>query len=162
MTEPSVCSLEDRTGAGTAGAMVRRISRETRSRNERCKRTGICPFVAVFITTWDCRYRPPQVVPNTAGGESRTVAHQAYTQFPPQKFYEMHQKAFLAKSSPDFVQPTTLWGFDGVFPGPLLVARYGEPILVRQFNELPAHNNGFGINSTTTHLHNGHTPSEAP
>jgi FtsP/CotA-like multicopper oxidase with cupredoxin domain len=104
---------------------------------------------------------PPQAAPNTAGGESRTIAHQAFAQFPPQKFYEMHQKAFLAKSSPDFVQPTTLWGFDGIFPGPLLVARYGEPILVRQFNELPVQNNGFGINSTTTHLHNGHTPSES-
>ena len=103
----------------------------------------------------------PQITPNTAGGESRTVAHQAFTQFPPQKLYEIHQKAFLAKSSPDFVQPTTLWGFDGIFPGPLFVARYGEPILVRQFNELPADNGGFGLNSTTTHLHNGHTPSES-
>jgi FtsP/CotA-like multicopper oxidase with cupredoxin domain len=104
---------------------------------------------------------PPQAAPNTAGGESRTIAHQAFAQFPPQKLYEMHQKAFLAKSSPDFLQPTTLWGFDGIFPGPLLVARYGEPILVRQFNELPEQNNGFGLNSTTTHLHNGHTPSES-
>ncbi|HYG11064.1 MAG TPA: multicopper oxidase domain-containing protein [Pyrinomonadaceae bacterium] len=103
----------------------------------------------------------PQAAPNTLGGESRTVAHQAFAQFPPQKYYEMHQKAFQAKSSPDFVQPTTLWGFDGIFPGPLFVARYGEPILVRQFNDLPAENDGFGINSTTTHLHNGHTPSES-
>src|ERR1044071_3800845 len=28
---------------------------------------------------------PPQIAPNPAGGESRTIAHQAYTQFPPQK-----------------------------------------------------------------------------
>src|SRR5829696_6912203 len=26
----------------------------------------------------------PQIAPNTAAGESRTVSHQAYTQFPPQ------------------------------------------------------------------------------
>ncbi|MCA1593287.1 MAG: multicopper oxidase domain-containing protein [Acidobacteria bacterium] len=103
----------------------------------------------------------PQAAPNLLGGESRTIAHQAFAQFPPQKYYEIHEKAFLAKSSPDFVQPTTLWGFDGRFPGPLFVARYGEPILVRQFNDLPAENNGFGLNSTTTHLHNGHTPSES-
>ena len=103
----------------------------------------------------------PQAAPNTLNGESRTVAHQAFAQFPPQKYYEIHQKAFQAKSSPDFVQTSTLWGFDGIFPGPLFVARYGEPILVRQFNDLPSQNNGFGLNSTTTHLHNGHTPSES-
>lgn len=103
----------------------------------------------------------PQAAPNTLNGESRTVAHQAFAQFPPQKYYEIHQKAFQAKSSPDFVQSSTLWGFDGIFPGPLFVARYGEPILVRQFNDLPTQNNGFGLNSTTTHLHNGHTPSES-
>ncbi|MFN2480167.1 MAG: hypothetical protein ABR554_01610, partial [Pyrinomonadaceae bacterium] len=84
----------------------------------------------------------PQIAPNLTGGESRTVAHQAYAQFPPRKFYEVHEKAFLAKSSPDFVQPSTLWGFDGLFPGPLFVARYGEPILVRQFNDLPNDNGG--------------------
>ncbi|HEX8161539.1 MAG TPA: hypothetical protein VF538_06680, partial [Pyrinomonadaceae bacterium] len=102
----------------------------------------------------------PQIIPNTAGGESRTVAHQAFAQFPPRKFYEMHEKAFLGQASPDLA-PTTLWGFDGLFPGPLFVARYGEPILTRIFNDLPDDNKGFGINSTSTHLHNGHTPSES-
>src|SRR5256886_2077859 len=46
-------------------------------------------------------------------------------------------------------------------PGPLYVARYGEPILVRNFNQLPTNNGGFGKPSVTTHLHNGHTPSES-
>jgi FtsP/CotA-like multicopper oxidase with cupredoxin domain len=102
----------------------------------------------------------PQAAPNTAAGESRTITHQAFAQFPAQKLYEIHQKAFLGRSSPDLAL-TTLWGYDGIFPGPLFVARYGEPILVRHFNELPTQNNGFGLNSTTTHLHNGHTPSES-
>lgn len=103
---------------------------------------------------------PPQAAPNTAAGESRTIAHQVFNEFPAQKFYEIHQKAFLGRSSPDLAL-TTLWGYDGIFPGPLFVAQYGEPIIVRHFNELPTQNNGFGINSTTTHLHNGHTPSES-
>ena len=103
---------------------------------------------------------PPQAAPNIAGGESRTVPHQVFNEFPAQKFYEIHQKAFQGRSSPDLAL-TTLWGYDGIFPGPLFVARYGEPIIVRHFNELPTQNNGFGINSTTTHLHNGHTPSES-
>ena len=43
-----------------------------------------------------------------------------------------------------------------------IVARYGEPILVRQRNQLPAKgNNGFGFGSVSTHLHNGHTPPES-
>jgi len=32
---------------------------------------------------------------------------------------------------------------------------------VRNFNDLPANNGGFGLASATTHLHNGHTPSES-
>ena len=54
-----------------------------------------------------------------------------------------------------------LWSFNGSVPGPTYVARYGEPILVRNFNDLPANNGGFGLQSVSTHLHNGHTPSES-
>jgi FtsP/CotA-like multicopper oxidase with cupredoxin domain len=32
---------------------------------------------------------------------------------------------------------------------------------VRNYNGLPTANGGFGLNSVTTHLHNGHTPSES-
>ena len=43
---------------------------------------------------------PPQAAPNTAGGESRTVAHQAYTQFPPQKteFFLGHSSSRVTAS----------------------------------------------------------------
>lgn len=105
----------------------------------------------------------PTVAPNTAAGESRTINHQAFTSLPPQKYYEIHQKAFQAKSHPQFSAPSTLWGYDGIFPGPLFKAFYGEPMLVRQWNDLPlqTQNGGFGKNSTTAHLHNGHTPQES-
>lgn len=110
---------------------------------------------------------PPQVEPNLtinpATGlayEGRTIAHQAADQFAPVKFYEVTQKLAPTRVHPDLpVQP--LWGFDGMVPGPLYVARYGEPILVRNYNELPLENNGFGKNEVSTHLHNGHTPSES-
>jgi FtsP/CotA-like multicopper oxidase with cupredoxin domain len=62
--------------------------------------------------------------------------------------------------SPD-LPVQTIWGFDGMSPGPTYHAKYGHPILVRNFNELPTDNGGFGVNSVTTHLHNGHTPSES-
>ena len=38
----------------------------------------------------------------------------------------------------------TMWGYDGVLPGPTFAARYGEPVVVRIFNELPADHIGFG------------------
>lgn len=102
----------------------------------------------------------PTIAPNTAAGEGRTIAHQAFTQFPPVKYYEVTQQPANVSVHPQLpIQP--LWGFDGRVPGPLYVARYGEPILVRNHNNLPANNGGFGKNSVTTHLHNGHTPSES-
>src|SRR5260370_6108342 len=55
----------------------------------------------------------------------------------------------------------TIWGFDGISPGPTYVAHYGSAALVRNVNNLPSSNGGFGINSVTTHLHNSHTPSES-
>ena len=108
----------------------------------------------------------PTAAPNTAAGEGRTIAHQAFTTFPPKKFYGVTQKAGQVSVSPD-LPLQTLWGYAvGTpsmnnpisVPGPLYVARYGEPILVRNFNQLPTNNGGFGKPSVTTHLHNGHTP----
>jgi len=113
----------------------------------------------------------PTAAPNTASGEGRTKTHQAFTTFPPQKFYGVTQKAGSVSVSPD-LPLQTLWGFavgtptqnnSITSPGPLYVAHYGEPILVRNFNQLPPanQNGGFGLPSVTTHLHNGHTPSES-
>lgn len=110
---------------------------------------------------------PPQINPNTAINpatglpyEGRTRAHQAYTQFAPQKFYEVHQREALVSVHPQLPQQK-VWTYNGTVPGQTYVARYGEPILVRNYNDLPANNGGFGIQSVSTHLHNGHTPSES-
>ncbi len=46
--------------------------------------------------------------------------------------------------------------------GPLRInAHYGRPIIHRIHNSLPIDNGGFGINQTSTHLHNGHNASES-
>lgn len=61
-------------------------------------------------------------------------------------------------------KPNSVWTFDGTFPLKVLMARYGEPILFRHHNALPidpAANNGIGLHSITTHLHNGHNPAES-
>ncbi|MCA1632940.1 MAG: hypothetical protein LC802_04260 [Acidobacteria bacterium] len=112
----------------------------------------------------------PTITPNTAAGEARTVAHQAFTQFPPQRFYEMsQQEGFVNMAPPGELPAQPIWGFapvvNGVVgsatsPGPMIVERYGPlgspqlgSVLVRQRNRLPADNRGFGLPSVTTHLH---------
>ena len=102
----------------------------------------------------------PTVDPNTAAGEARTRSHQAFTQFPPQKLYTRVAQAAQLSVSPD-LPVQTLWTYDGTVPGPVYVAKYGEPILVRTINNLPSDNGGFGKPETSVHLHNGHTPSES-
>jgi FtsP/CotA-like multicopper oxidase with cupredoxin domain len=114
----------------------------------------------------------PTIAPNTAGGEVRAASHQApllnpsMFPFPPPRVYQVRQHAIQAVQSPDL--PTqTIWAFDDGFhatsPGPTYRADYGIPQLVRNINALPPvnQNGGFGMPSVTTHLHNGHTPSES-
>ncbi len=63
---------------------------------------------------------------------------------------------------------STIYGFDGTFPGPRINAEYGRPVLVRFENHLDE--NPFGLDrqdfgspdlSFLTHLHNGHTAPES-
>ena len=63
---------------------------------------------------------------------------------------------------PDYAR-TKAWGFDGLVPGPLFRVKYGEPVMVRFHNHLPSVKipQAYGIAEMTTHLHNGHTPSES-
>lgn len=46
---------------------------------------------------------------------------------------------------------STLWTYDGHFPGPVIKATAGRPVVVRQTNELPE--------QTSVHLHGGNVPS---
>lgn len=45
---------------------------------------------------------------------------------------------------------TTIWGYNGIYPGPTIKARSGRRAVVRQVNNLPE--------SMSVHLHGGHTP----
>ncbi len=60
--------------------------------------------------------------------------------------------------------PNSVWTFDGTLPPKLLQSRYGETVLMRNYNALPIDetaNNGFGRHTITTHEHNGHSPGES-
>lgn len=93
-------------------------------------------------------------------------SHQRYEEFLPKKFYELRETEVRWQYHPDppYADGSWSWGFDGATPGPVFHARYGEPVLVRRFNTLPPVGQGrvsFALPSTTSHLHNGHTPSES-
>src|SRR6266446_2558764 len=114
----------------------------------------------------------PTTCPNTGAGEVRAACHQATqldaSRFPivPPRLYKFTQQAITVVQSPDLPNQT-IWAFsDGTHvtsPGPTYKANYGVPQLTRNINSLPPanQNGGFGIPSVTTHLHNGHTPSES-
>jgi len=102
----------------------------------------------------------PQAAPNTAAGEARQATHQRWDEFLPREFYEIHEREAPHSFHPE-LPVNTIWGYDGTFPGPTYQGRYGQPVLVRMHNDLPADHVGFGIPQTSTHLHNGHTPSES-
>ncbi|WP_448625266.1 multicopper oxidase family protein [Geodermatophilus sp. URMC 64] len=64
--------------------------------------------------------------------------------------------------------PSTIYGFNGTFPGPMINAEYGKPALVRFANHLDENPDNldrqdFGTHdySFLTHLHNGHTAPES-
>jgi manganese oxidase len=60
-------------------------------------------------------------------------------------------------------QANSVWTFNGTIPPKLAIARYGEPVLFRHHNQLPAdvtQNNGFGRHTISTHEHNGHHGAE--
>ena len=126
--------------------------------------------VKVAVNPSDLSGGPPDGTTLIEGGTKR-VNHQFFGvdetgnftgQFPPKKFYEM-----TIKEAPVSLHPalgnTTIWGFDGTVPGPVIKANYGEPVLLRLHNHLPSAKvpQAFGIAEFSIHLHNSHTPSES-
>ncbi|HET9594407.1 MAG TPA: multicopper oxidase domain-containing protein [Anaeromyxobacteraceae bacterium] len=76
---------------------------------------------------------------------------------------------FKGATVPAYAMPrSTIYGFNGTFPGPMINATYGQPIMVRFENDLDFNpsclNRGdFGAPDWAflTHLHNGHTAPES-
>jgi len=63
---------------------------------------------------------------------------------------------------------STIYGFNGAFPGPMINAEYGKPVMVRFENDLdynarclPRYDYGSPDWAFLTHLHNGHTAPES-
>lgn len=88
------------------------------------------------------------------------AAHQYYALYPPKKLYSLRANEVMHTFHPELPQ-SPIWRYDGTSPGPVIHARYGEPILVRIANGLPLNHVGFGVPQLTTHLHNFHTAPES-
>jgi FtsP/CotA-like multicopper oxidase with cupredoxin domain len=126
-----------------------------------------------------CEGRPPGPV----------WAHQRFNEFPPQYVVEASQEGAKDNTVYNPMVPSSLnsgidpsqtiplkfhpawptqspfnvWTFNGTIPPKLVQARYGEPLIFRHHNKLPADvtkNAGFGRHTISTHEHNGHHGAE--
>jgi|tagenome__1003787_1003787.scaffolds.fasta_scaffold20983076_2 FtsP/CotA-like multicopper oxidase with cupredoxin domain len=103
-----------------------------------------------------------QVVPITNAGAATTLPTGA--QATPAGLVN-----FFGTQVPSYLLPdSTIYGFNGTFPGPLLNCEYGRPVLVRFENDLDLNprcldRGDFGAPDWAflTHLHNGHTAPES-
>jgi FtsP/CotA-like multicopper oxidase with cupredoxin domain len=100
------------------------------------------------------------VSPNIAGGECGRLAHQSYAKWPATRYYTVRTREGMHSFHPEL--PTQkIWGYDGIYPGPTFVERYGVPAIVRIYNDLPPNSMGYGSPEISTHLHNLHCGAES-
>lgn len=103
---------------------------------------------------------PPMQYADLDGGECGRLPHQREYDFSTPKYYALRVREAMHSFHPEL--PTQkIWGYDGMVPGPTFVARYGVPITLRIYNDLPANTVGFGSPEISTHLHNLHSGSES-
>ncbi|TXI20873.1 MAG: bilirubin oxidase [Nitrosomonas sp.] len=120
-------------------------------------------------------YRIPQGPANTAYDECGRNQHQRWdefftnTQLPvgESDLYELRvQEIKDHEFHPDYPKQI-VWNYvgedadGGPYPNPVIHARYGRPVILRLYNELPEDHSGFGSPEVSLHLHNLHTPSES-
>ena len=98
------------------------------------------PFVAELFV-------PPVIQPvDKLDPPPDSRSHQRYEDFPPQRFYAIHEREFLWQyhPHPPYDKGSWSWGFwaknagdlqQPMTPGPTYRARYGEPILVRRHKQ---------------------------
>ncbi|ALQ51390.1 multicopper oxidase family protein [Nitrosomonas ureae] len=116
---------------------------------------------------------PPLCDPRTADGECGRASHQRWEEFfgiadyplqPGQAdTYELRATPIADHEfHPDY-EKQLVWNYVGKdgYTNPVIRARYGRPVILRLYNDLPANHSGFGTPEISLHLHNLHTPSES-
>ncbi len=111
----------------------------------------------------------PATVPKFVAPVPRPAVAQPAGQAKGRPLYEMRMEQFLQQLHPDFA-PTTVWGFNGTYPGPTIEARRCKPVVVRYLNNLPTEHLLPVVTSihgaepfrpevrNVTHLHGGNVP----
>ncbi len=121
----------------------------------------------VFIPPAMTPVDPALINPGPNNGRHR---HQRFNEFPPVHYYIQNQTEGRWTYHPQLNAITSdglgslAWMYNNMTPGDTLVARYGEPVFIRRFNNLPDAEHAlipFGYPSTSSHLHNSHSPSES-
>ncbi len=160
------------TPAVFGGAMLPRAVRAQLCRAQGIRSPGSepdSPPVRPFI---EPLYIPPAMKPVDAASLSPPPdpnRHQRFDEFLPRRHYVQHLTEGFWNYHQDLsaLNPhggSLAWMFNGATPGETLVARYGEPVFVRRYNDLPRVEDTrmpFGYPATTIHLHNAHTASES-
>ena len=160
------------TPAIFGGAVVPGLAQAQLCRPEGIRSPGTEPDSPPVSVYTQPLYMPPamaEVNPQDLSPPPDPNRHQRYEDFPPQKHYVQHiTEGFwnyhdeCSAMNPNGGSPA--WMFNGATPGETMVARYGEPVFVRRYNDLPLAENAmipFGYPATTLHLHNAHTASES-
>ncbi|MBW8314488.1 MAG: hypothetical protein K0M73_06345, partial [Hydrogenophaga sp.] len=93
-------------------------------------------------------------------GECGRSAHQFWPAGGPSKLYNIHAQVAQHAFHPHLPM-NTVWAYDGMLPGPTLVARYNEPALVRFHADIDPYAVGYGSPEISVHLHNMHAGSES-
>jgi FtsP/CotA-like multicopper oxidase with cupredoxin domain len=124
------------------------------------------PFVHALPIPFPALDQPlspsPTETANTNAGEWPRAPHQRFAQFTPAHITsELEARPGLHQFHPNF-GPSYIWGFNGLYPGPMILNKYGKSTIVRFRNSLPPNgDNTFGHPEITIHLHNGHHGSES-
>ncbi len=122
--------------------------------------TGLCPVILEPFV--DALAIPPIATPAVG-----TIGMAAT--------YDMEMVQVKQKLHRD-LPPTTVWAYNGVFPGPTIVARRDEPVTVNWINDLENSNGTLrtdhyldvdlcphgaaNLPKTVVHLHGGHVPAD--
>src|SRR5262245_20694 len=92
---------------------------------------GVAPNGTVYpqVTGVDALTTYPNSLERIVASQQRNYGNNI--QFPPKRFYVLNVKQVKHVFHPDppYNKGSIIWGYDGIFPGPTFMCRYGEPIL---------------------------------
>lgn len=113
-----------------------------------------CAVLLVSVGALPARELPPILVPNVTAPTAFAVPLPIIPTLAPTSsnattdFYDITMQVGQKEILPGTV--TTIWGYNGQYPGPTIRAQRDRRTIVRQVNNLQE--------STVVHLHGGHTP----